>query len=111
MAEIRVELLIGRTVVDRDGTRVGRLEELRAEDGDDAARVTTFLVGAYAVFERLAGYRIGRAVAAAIGRGKLKSYAIPWRNVDLRDPDHPRLTCPKSELREYEVHPARRKRR
>ena len=97
--ECRVELLIGRRVVDASGEVVGRLEEIVADYVDDEYVVREFHVGAFAALERLGTGMFGQSccdfsAAAAFTRG----YIVPWRHMDLSDPDHPRVTVAKGTL-------------
>ena len=51
--ELKLELLLGRQVVDVAGDRVGRIEEFRAEQQGDNWVIVEYLVGAAALAERL----------------------------------------------------------
>jgi sporulation protein YlmC with PRC-barrel domain len=97
--ECRVELLIGRRVVDASGEVVGRLEEIVADYVDDEYVVREFHVGAFAALERLGTGRLGRSLLRLIGGDRIYTgYIVPWRHLDLSDPEHPRVTVAKSEL-------------
>ncbi len=97
--EVRAELLVGCRVVDSEGRVVGRLEEVVAEYVDDEYVVREFHIGAFAAFERLGGGMLGRRFLRLIGGHRIyRGYVVPWRLMDLSDPDHPRLTVPKGEL-------------
>ncbi len=100
--EIHAELLVGKQVCDTDGQPVGRIEELRGDARDNAVYITEFLVGAYGMVERLAAWHIARVIAGTVP-GLLTSYAIPWDKIDLQDPEHPRLTCARDDLPQYEL--------
>ena len=93
--ELHVELLLGEKVFAVNGVSIGRLEEIRAEVNRGTCYVTEFLVGKYAVFERLAAWRIGRAVLRAQRRD---GYRIRWDQLDLSDPQRLRLMCEVDEL-------------
>jgi hypothetical protein len=92
--ELRVERLLGRSVQRVDGTVAGRLEECRATREGEAWVVTEFDIGRAALLERLAvrhfGWLPGMGAAG---------YRARWDQIDLSDPDHPRLTVPLEELR------------
>jgi hypothetical protein len=60
--------------------------------------VSEFLVGNYAVFERWAAWRIGRAVLRVLGLGRREGYQIRWSQLDLTDPQHLRLLCDVDDL-------------
>ena len=57
-----MELLLGEKVFALNGLPIGRLEEIRTEINKGHCFVSEFLVGNYAVLERLAAWRIGRAL-------------------------------------------------
>jgi sporulation protein YlmC with PRC-barrel domain len=97
--ELNVELLLSRRVYALNGRRIGRIEEIRAEKRGREWYVTEYLVGGYALFERLAGWVIGRAILNTVGmRASGRGYRVPWNELDLSDPDRPRLKCSVSSL-------------
>lgn len=103
VTECRFELLLGRRVVDADGEVVGRLEEVVAELRDDEYEVREFHIGAYAMFERLGAGMLGRGLLRLVGGNRLyDGYVVPWKLMDLTDPEHPRVTVPKRELARLE---------
>jgi sporulation protein YlmC with PRC-barrel domain len=91
--ELRLDRLLGRPVLGVDGRRIGRLEEVRAEKRGNGYVVTGYVIGAAGLLERL-----GLGARLLFGSGRT-GYVAAWDEVDLRDPDHPRLTCPVEELR------------
>jgi hypothetical protein len=99
MAEANLDLLIGRTVLSRDGEQIGRIEAIKAKrDGEDLV-VTEFHVGAYAALERLSALRIGTAILNLI-RLPRQAYRIPWDKLDISDARKPRTVCSRQELRD-----------
>ena len=90
MAEARVELLLGRSVVDARGRRVGRIEEIRAERQGDAWVVRAYVLGLGGVLERLGA---GPLAAALLGplAGRRRQRTVGWDELDLGDPERPRL--------------------
>jgi sporulation protein YlmC with PRC-barrel domain len=101
--EVRLDLLLGRKVVDASGEVIGRLEEVVAEvrvdnHGSDHV-VREFHVGKCAAAERLAGGLLGGAVLRLLtgGRG-YSGYVVPWQIMDLSDPERPRVRGRKGEL-------------
>ena len=97
--EVSVELLLNRRVYALDGRVVGHVEDVRAERTDDAWRVVEYRVGAFALFERLGAWPLGRDVLHTVGlRRRGGGYRVPWNMLDLADPLRPRLRCPVSEL-------------
>ena len=95
---IHAELLLGEKVFALNGRAIGRLEEIRTESKRDHYFVSEFLVGNYAFFERLAAWRIGRAVLRVMGVGRRNGYRVRWDQIDLSDAQHPRLLCEVDEL-------------
>lgn len=98
--EVRLELLIGRRVVDANGVKVGRIEEVLAErDGEDLL-VTQYLVGVYGLFQSLSIQHFGAGILRLLGARAFskKPHRIPWDKLDLSDPENPRLTCGIEEL-------------
>jgi sporulation protein YlmC with PRC-barrel domain len=91
--EIHVERLVGRTVRDSNGARVGRLSEVVVRKEDGAFVVASYLVGPQAWLHRFAvhglGLRLGRIA---------RIYRVPWEQLDLSDPKHPVTTCPRDDL-------------
>src|SRR5689334_23167256 len=92
--ELRVEQLLGRKVTDAAGVVVGRLEEFRARRNGDAWEVTEFDLGRTALLERLAVRHFSWLVPGDRPAG----YRARWDQIDLSDPDHPRLTVTIDEL-------------
>ena len=96
--EIHLELLLGKRVFALNGQPVGRLEEVRAElNNRGHCFVSEFLIGSYAVLERLSVWRIGRAVLRTLHVRK-EGYRVRWEQLDLSDPHRPRLNCEVNEL-------------
>jgi len=98
--EVKLELLLGSRVVDVNGKRVGRIEEVLADRDGDELLVTHYLVGRYGLFERLSISHVGTGLLRYLG-GRVTSahpHRIPWEKLDLSDPEHPRLMCSIEEL-------------
>jgi hypothetical protein len=94
--QLRAEDLIGRDVRAGNNQRVGRIEELRAETGADGCHVVAFVIGVAGLSERLgvgAGLLLGRQRGGSVAR---------WDQLDLTDPEHPRLTVPFDQLERVE---------
>jgi len=96
--EVHVELLLGEKVLAMNGQPIGRLEDIRTEVNRGHYFVSEFLVGSYAMLERLAAWRIGRAVLRVLGAKKNKGYRIRWDQLDLTDPERLRLLCEVDDL-------------
>ena len=97
--EIHIERLLGKRVFALNGRSIGRLEEIRAEVIKNQCYVKEFLVGSYAMFERLAALRIARALLTLFNRGKdSHGYRVMWDQLDLSNPEQPRLRCKVADL-------------
>ena len=96
--QVHAELLLGEKVFALNGLPIGRLEEIRTEINKGHCFVSEFLVGSYAVVERLAAWHIGRAVLRVLGAKRKEGYRIRWDQLDLSDPRHLRLLCEVDEL-------------
>jgi hypothetical protein len=98
MAEVHVERLVGRRVLDTEGRALGRIEDIRAEREEGEWIVRDYVLGVGGLIERLAA---GPLVASLLGRWApaLRRHVIPWDALDLSDPERPRLTRPLTEMR------------
>jgi len=99
--EVKLELLLGRRVVDVDGERVGRIEEVLADREGDELLITHYLVGRYGLFERFSILHVGIGLLRYLGSRAQSAHPhrIPWDKMDLSDAEHPRLTCSIDELK------------
>lgn len=98
--EVNVELLIGTKVSDVNGNKIGRIEELRYERDDTSCRIEAYLIGASALIDRLSAWTLLRPIGRALRTRKvLQVYEVPWQEMDLRDPKHPKLRIAKGDLR------------
>ena len=88
--EIRIELLLGRTVVDAEGRRIGRIEEFCARRDGDRCHITEYMLGPVGLLERLSVSSMGAWLLRRIGMWR-EPQRIPWDALDLADPQHPRL--------------------
>lgn len=95
--EVQLHDLLGRRVRDSGGTSIGRIEEVRGEREANECYAVEFLVGEYGLFERLAGGPLRRSVLRALP-GAYRGFRVPWHQLDLSDPRHPRTTVPKAAL-------------
>jgi sporulation protein YlmC with PRC-barrel domain len=97
--EISVELILNRRVYALNGRNIGRIEEVRVENRRGECVVTEYLVGVYALFERLAAYSIGRSILRTLRLSRRgEGYRIAWNQLDLSDPEKPRLKCAVGDL-------------
>ena len=98
MAEVHLERLLGRRVLDTRGRPAGRIEAVHADRHDGEWLVLEYVLGVDGLVERLAA---GALVAALLGRWapERQRHTVPWDALDLDDPERPRLTRTLSELR------------
>jgi sporulation protein YlmC with PRC-barrel domain len=99
--QIAVELLIGRKVRDSDGKSVGRIEEFRVDRQHNALLVEAYLIGASAVIDRLSAWTLVRPIGRLLRmRQVFRVYEVPWQEMDLSDPEQPRLRIAERDLRQ-----------
>jgi hypothetical protein len=89
---MQLERLVGRRVQTSSGKIVGRIEEIRVERQGDTWLIQAYLLGSYALLERLLPRSIGPALRRML-RSRLSSTVsvVPWDKLDLSDPERPRL--------------------
>lgn len=98
--EIRVDLLTGRMVRDPSGRRVGRIRELVAEvarPGSGEYVVREFHLSTGGLVEALGGAHLARVLSQRFG-ARSNHVVVGWRDLDLTDPERPRLRRPLAEL-------------
>ena len=72
---------------------VGRLEEFRAEMHGKSLRINEYVIGVAGLFERL-----DLGVRLLIGKRR-GGYVARWDQIDISNPEKPRLNCRIEELR------------
>ncbi len=98
--EINIQHLLGRKVRDVDGNDVGRIEEFRVERDGKTCLLEAYLIGTSAVIQRLSAWTLVRPINRLLhGRNFYSIYRVPWQDMDLSDPIHPRLRIAKCDLR------------
>ena len=98
--EIHIELLLGTKVRDVDGKEIGRIEEFHVQRDESSCRVEAYLVGASAVVDRLSAWTLVRPIEKLLHSRKLLTlYEIPWQDMDLSDPQQPKVRTAKRDLR------------
>jgi sporulation protein YlmC with PRC-barrel domain len=99
MREINVEQLIGKKVVDSDGQKVGTIHEISVERGEESCPVEAYYVGKRALLVRVAQWAVPSKASSFLQSKMLNPYRIAWDEMDLSDPEHPRTTVNKEQLR------------
>ena len=79
-------------VLGRNGQRMGRIEEFHAERRGAACVIVGFAIGVAGLLERM---NLGVTMILGLRGG---GYVARWDQIDLSDPDRPRLTCAVDEL-------------
>jgi hypothetical protein len=94
-AAIRIpaERLLNRRVRARNGRVIGRIQELRVESRGDIYEVREYVLGPGGLLERLA------VIGRQFGGRRVRAVVARWDQIDLSQPDRPRLTCDRAELR------------
>ena len=99
--EIHLERLLSKPVRDAHGQVVGRIEEVRAEKHGEEYWVQEYYLGPHAFLQRLAIWMKRLPPLHLLTMGKHgKSYKASWEQMDVTDPEHPRLRCAKEDLPE-----------
>ncbi len=91
--DLRVERMLGRQILARNNQSMGRLEEFRAEKQGRDWIVVEYAIGAAGLLERLG---VGLKLLFGHHGG---GYVARWDQLDISDPERPRLTCEVSALR------------
>ncbi|MFN2542690.1 MAG: PRC-barrel domain containing protein [Chthoniobacterales bacterium] len=96
---IRVEHLLGRIVYDIDNCKVGRIEEIEAEQTGNGCYVKTFVLGEKGLLERLSISEVGPLFSHSLAaKGEQSARGVPWDKIDISNPKRPRLRCRRDEL-------------
>lgn len=96
MSEVALDRLLSTRVLARDGRSIGRIEEVRAERDGTRWRVSEYHVGTAALLQRLSARLLPRLL-----HHWDHGWSVRWDQLDLTDPDRPRLACPIEELRRF----------
>jgi hypothetical protein len=77
--------VVGRVVHDRNGTRIGRIHDVRGELNGSELEIVEYLLGAAALWQR-----IGITALRLIGvPHEPHPKRIPWDQIDISDPEKP----------------------
>jgi len=96
---IHLERLVNKKVRDPNGRSAGRIEEVRARVTADGCLVEAYLLGRAGLMARLSIPGLTRMLLGFAGaKGGATAREVPWHQMDLTDPRHPRLRCTLEEL-------------
>jgi sporulation protein YlmC with PRC-barrel domain len=99
MQRIQLIEILGRRVIDSDGETIGHLGEIEAEQGSESCLIQAYLVEHRLLLDRLGTWTLTSSTQKARSRrSKSKPFRVPWDQMDLSDPRHPKTLVPKSEL-------------
>src|SRR4051812_37500189 len=97
--EIHLELLLGKKVMDIDGRCAGRIEEFVARCRDGKHYVDEVHLGRNALAERLSISTLSLWMLSLLGPTTAGgSHRAAWEQLDLSDPERPKLRCKASDL-------------
>ena len=92
---VHLELLHGRKVIDTAGKTAGRIHSVKAERVGEECLVREYLLGPAALMHQL-GFSAAMLVGLPMRSEPLR---VPWQQLDLADPERPRLRCTVAELK------------
>jgi hypothetical protein len=92
-SRVRLDRLLGRAVLAANNRSIGRIEEFRAEREGAGWVVTAYAIGSAGFWERL-----GLGARLLFAAPKRKGYLARWDQIDVSNPDVPRLRCSVEEL-------------
>jgi hypothetical protein len=93
-ASLRLDRLLGRMVLTANNHKLGRVEEFRAERRGTQWVITEYIIGTAGLLERL-----GASSRLLLGLARVGGVVARWDQLDLTNPDCPRLTCAVGDLR------------
>jgi sporulation protein YlmC with PRC-barrel domain len=93
--KVRLQDLVGEVVHDVDGKRVGRVRSVMVERKGNECVVCEYRLGGEALLARF-GLSALRLVGWPHSHEPIR---VPWDQLDISDPEHPRLLCRKDELK------------
>ena len=97
--ELLAEQLLGRRVRDANDEVVGHIVDMCAGDEGGDLVVRYYLVGPRWGAGRLSLSNVGTRVLSLLRIPLVgRSYEVPWQDMDLSDPERPRVRKQKSDL-------------
>lgn len=94
MRQVHLQKMVRHPVRDRNGKVAGRIHSVHAEIRGGECVILEWHLGPSAMLERL-GISAAHLVGWPLKREPLR---VPWNELDLSDPDRPRLTRSIEEL-------------
>jgi hypothetical protein len=91
---LRLDRMIGRVVRTSNHRPLGRLEECRVVRRGHEWVVSEWIVGPAGLLERL-----GLGARLIVGAPRGRSFIVRTDQLDLTDPERPRITCAVDDLR------------
>jgi sporulation protein YlmC with PRC-barrel domain len=80
-ARVLVEDLLGRVVVDAEGKKLGRIEEIVADRHPDHLAIVEYHVGELALLERLSGAGILGSFLTLLVPAAHRGVKVPWEQM------------------------------
>jgi sporulation protein YlmC with PRC-barrel domain len=97
--EIQLRDILGASVVDAEGEHLGRLEEIECERGDERCPINFYIVEHRGLRDRISSWALTSSMQKKLSeKRKDRPYRIPWNQMDLSDPQNPRVLVPKELL-------------
>jgi hypothetical protein len=100
--EVHVESFLGRIVRDVDGRSAGRVEEICVEQHGTDYVIVEYHLGSAAIFERIMSFAGQLRALGLLERLGGKRRKASWDQLDLADPEHPRITVRADDLVEID---------
>jgi hypothetical protein len=100
---VYLDTLLGQKVYDPAGQCAGRIEEVVARTENGQCIVEEFHLGRVGLLQRLSVAHFAERLIAFLGaRSRAASHSAAWDQIDLTNPEHPRLRCLISDLKQIE---------
>lgn len=106
MKELHLYEALGRKVHDANGEYIGCLEEIEVESGDESCLVTNYIVHRRGLISRLTAWAVSNSIRRAIPvPEKSLPFRVGWKQMDLSDPEHPRVVVGRAALKRVKADP------
>jgi sporulation protein YlmC with PRC-barrel domain len=101
MSEIQLREILGKAVVDSEGRHIGKLEEIEAGNGYEFCEIKSYIVEHRGILDRISSWALTPGLRKKLD-GLSRPYRVPWEQMDLSDPAHPRTLVTKEALGKVE---------